>query len=65
MNLLDKFESLPDIVTEIDNLIFDAELVLTRKERKEKLQEAQALANAFQAHCEAGGNHIIQFNRFI
>jgi hypothetical protein len=62
MNVLNQFESLPDIVLQIDVLMFDATHAPDRKTRIAKAREAKSLADAYQQHCEIGGNNAKQFS---
>lgn len=49
-DLLEPFESIADATDKIDELIEQSEK-LNRKEKKIKLQEAQALIDAVEKHC--------------
>lgn len=62
-NLLDFFEYISDVPDKIESLISEANRTRGRKEKRKLLQETQELADAYQAHCEAGGNHVKQFNQ--
>lgn len=56
-----EFEDLPAVVERIDSLVFEAR-TLRGKEKKAKVHEAQRLADAYDKHCQAGGNTVTSFN---
>jgi hypothetical protein len=64
-SILDSFEDLPSVVERIDILVSEATKTRGKKEKKALLSEAQTLADAYQDHCERGGNDKKQFNPFI
>lgn len=63
--LLEEFEWVGDAVEKIDNLVEQAGKTRGKKEKRKLLEQAQALADAFQRYCEAGGNTVKQFKRIL
>jgi hypothetical protein len=61
--LLEQFEHVTDVVDKVEELIAEAQRTRGRKEKQRILREAQELADAYQRHCEAGGNDKQQFNQ--
>lgn len=64
-DLLKGFESLADVVEKIDNLVEQAGKTRGRVEKRKLLQEAQDLMDAYEEHCQRGGNDKKQFNPVI
>lgn len=64
-NILDSFEDLPAVVEKIDDLCLQAKKTKGKKEKRNLLGQAQELADAYQEHCEKGGNMKKQFNSFL
>ncbi len=50
-DVLEQFEYFTDATDKVDQLIEDANKLKNRKERKAKLNEAQALINAIEDRC--------------
>lgn len=61
--LLQDFEFISDVPDKIESLIKEASTTRGRKEKSRILQEAQELADAYQEHCEEGGNNAKQFTQ--
>lgn len=64
-DILKDFEYLNDAVEKIDSLVEEARKERKKIEKRKLLIQAQELADAYQEHCEAGGNHVKQFNPFV
>jgi hypothetical protein len=64
-DILKPFEHLPAIVEKIDNLVDQATRIKGKKDKRILLTEAQRLADAYQEHCEDGGNDKKQFNAIL
>jgi len=64
-DILKEFETLPDVIHKIDNLTEQANKVKSKVEKRQLLTEAQKLADAYQEHCEAGGNYAKQFKQIL
>jgi predicted translin family RNA/ssDNA-binding protein len=65
MAILDQFEFIDDAAEKLDKIIEQADKTRSKVEKKKLLREAQTLADAYQEHCEAGGNSVKQFKQFI
>lgn len=63
--MMEPFEYISDASDKVDELIEEAKHIRSRKEKQEKLKEAQKLADAYTAHCKRGGNDKPQFNQIV
>lgn len=65
MGLLDNFEFIDDAAEKVDKLVEQAERTKGKIEKRKLLTEAQNLADAYQKHCETGGNTVKQFKPLL
>lgn len=63
--LLSDFENIHDAIFKIDSLVNEANSTRKKVEKRQLLTKAQKLADAYQKHCEDGGNYAKQFKQIL